>query len=112
MHGLPRPSSDVDLAVLIDRSPTWDEERDLRGSLARLLPQLDVVILNDAPPVLRYEVVTTGRCLVARDLQEQAEFEIQSLSRFLDLQPLRRVQQRYLRARLEARHGAPHRSAP
>jgi predicted nucleotidyltransferase len=112
VHGQPGPSSDVDLAVLLERSPSWEEEQDLRRSLAGLVRRLDVVILNDAPPVLRYEVVTAGRCLLVRDSREQAEFEIHALSRFQDIQPFRRVQQRYLQARLEARRGAPHRSSP
>jgi hypothetical protein len=42
----------------------------------------------------------------ARDPREQAEFEIVGLSRFLDFQPVRRVQQEYLRARVEERRGS------
>ena len=68
--------------------------------------RVDLVILNEAPPALRFEIVTSGRCLLARDPREQAEFEIVSLSRFLDFQPVRRVQQEYLRARVEERRGA------
>jgi predicted nucleotidyltransferase len=99
--------SDVDIAVLLERRPTWDTERELRSRLARAVPRVDVVILNEAPPALRYEIVTGGRLLLARDAREQAEFEILSLSRFLDFQPVRRVQQAYLRARVESRRGAP-----
>jgi hypothetical protein len=78
------------------------------------LPATDArvrVILNSAPPALRYEIVTSGRCLFARDAREQAEFEIVSPSRFLDFQPVRRVQQEYLRARVEGRRGAAGRGA-
>ncbi len=105
------PLSDVDLALLLDRPPTWDEERRLRARLAAVDPRVDLVILNRAPPALRYEVLTGGRCLLARDEAEQAEFEITSLSRFLDLQPFRRVQREYLRERVERRLGASRRSA-
>jgi hypothetical protein len=98
--------SDVDIAVLLDARLEWDAERELRGSLAAAVPRVDLVILNQAPPALRFEIITSGRCLLARDLREQAEFEIVSLSRFLDFQPVRRVQQQYLRARVEERRGA------
>jgi hypothetical protein len=49
------------------------------------------VVLNDAPPVLRNEVVARGRCLLARTSGERAEFEIASLSRHLDFQPVHRT---------------------
>jgi hypothetical protein len=100
------PLSDVDVGVLLERRLDWDAERELRGRLAAVAPRVDVVILNEAPPALRFEIVTSGRCLLARDPREQAEFEIVSLSRFLDFQPVRRVQQQYLRARVEERRGA------
>jgi len=111
-RGASGPLSDLDVAALLDRRPSWDEERELRARLAEVEPKVDLVVLNAAPPVLRYEVVTGGRCLLARDEAEQAEFEITSLSLFLDFQPFRRVQQRYLRERVEQRLGASRRSAP
>jgi predicted nucleotidyltransferase len=104
--GVAGPLSDVDVAVLLDSPLDWDAERELRGRLGTLVPRIDLVILNEAPPALRFEVVTSGQCLLARDPREQAEFEIVSLSRFLDFQPVRRVQQEYLRARVEERRGA------
>jgi len=104
------PRSDLDLAVLLAARPSWEEERELRAALAATVPRVDLVILNDAPPTLRFEVITGGRCLFARDSREQAEFEITSLSRFLDFQPFRRVQQTYLRARVEERRGPQDRS--
>ncbi len=104
--GVAGPLSDVDVAALLDAPLDWDAERELRGRVGALVPRIDLVILNGAPPALRFEIVTSGRCLLARDPREQAEFEIVSLSRFLDFQPVRRVQQEYLRARVEERRGA------
>jgi hypothetical protein len=97
------PLSDVDVAVLLDAQLDWDAERELRGRLAAAVPGVDLVLLGEAPPALRFEIVTDGRCIFARDPRERAEFEILSLSRFLDFQPVRRVQQEYLRARVEER---------
>jgi predicted nucleotidyltransferase len=100
------PLSDVDVAALFDQRLDWEAERELRGRLAAAVPRVDLVILNEAPPALRFEILTGGRCLFARDPREQAEFEISSLSRFLDFQPFRRVQQDYLRARVKERRGS------
>jgi predicted nucleotidyltransferase len=111
VHDQAGPLSDLDLGVLLTVRPSWDEEREFRARLTAVEPRVDLVLLNDAPPVLRYEIITGGRCLFTRDEREQAEFEITSLSRFLDFQPVRRVQQEYLRARVEERRGTQDRSA-
>ncbi len=99
---------DLDVAVLLDRRPSWDEERELRAAVVAVEPSADLVVINDAPPVLLCEIVSGGRCLFARTARERAELEIVSLSRHLDYQPVRRVQREYLRARVGERRGAPH----
>ena len=106
VHGTRGPLGDLDVAVLLARRPSFEEEIDLRARVAQVEPEADLLVLNEAPPALRFEVITGGICLFARDEREQAEFEITSLSRFLDLQPVRDVQREYLRARVEARRGA------
>jgi predicted nucleotidyltransferase len=104
---------DLDLAILARPPFSFDEVLKLGAELAREAGvRVDLVSLDDAPPTLRYEIITGGRCLFARDEREQAEFELGSLSRFLDFQPFRRVQREYLRARVEKRRGVEARSAP
>jgi len=105
VHGVQGPLSDVDVALLLDRSLDWDDERRLRARLLALEPKLDLILLNDATIVLRREVVTGGRCMLCRSEAEQAAFETDSLSRYQDFQPFRRVQQQYLRERVEQRRG-------
>jgi predicted nucleotidyltransferase len=70
-----RPGSDADVGVLLARRPTFDEQLDLLGRLqdALRLDEVDLVILNDANPILRFEVVS-GRRLFTRDLSAMAEF--------------------------------------
>jgi len=97
---------DVDVAVLLDRRLDWEAERELRAAVLAAEPRADLVVLNDAPPALRWEVLTGGHCLLGRDPRTQAEFEIVSLSRFLDFQPVRRVQADYLRSRVAERRGS------
>lgn len=103
------PESDIDLAVVLEERPDWERERGLRARVASAGgAPVDLVILNDAGVVARHEVVTGGRCLFARDVREQAEFEIQAISQYLDFQPVLRLQDQYLRERVEERRrGSP-----
>jgi predicted nucleotidyltransferase len=104
---------DVDLAILARPPIPFEDLLNLQADLVHLTGvRVDLVALDRTPPTLRYEIITGGRCLFARDEREQAEFELNGLSRFLDFQPFRRVQQEYLRARVEKRRGAQARSAP
>lgn len=106
-HGTARADSDLDLGISLGQRLDWDAQRLLRADLADACAPttLDLVFLDDASSALLYEVITGGHCIVARDLDAQAEFEIVGLSRFMDFEPVRRVQDAYRRARLEARRG-------
>lgn len=108
-RGEARSKSDADIAVLFAGSPAPE-------SLDRLVADLeaasgrgvDLVVLNDAPPLLALEVVSTGTCLVGRDEDERVGFVARTVSRYRDTAHLRRVQHAYLRERVEARRARPH----
>ncbi len=73
--GRVRPGGDVDLAVLFDREPDLDEMADLRADLQEALhfDDIDLVVLNKAHVILRYEAVC-GRRLYCRDMARMAVF--------------------------------------
>jgi hypothetical protein len=102
--------SDVDIAVLLAGRP--DDERclDVRleiiGGLMDLLTinEVDVLILNQAPPALRYAVLRDGILLFCRDDQVRIRFYVRVLNAYLDFKP---VLARHRQAFLErARKGA------
>lgn len=70
-----RPGSDADVAILTTRVLTLDELLTLLGRLqaALRLDEVDLVLLNDANPMLRFEAVS-GRCLYVRDPEAMAGF--------------------------------------
>jgi hypothetical protein len=109
--GIAGPLSQVDVAVLLEHALDWDAERELHGRLGAPVPRADLV-LDAGPAALRFETVIGRCCRLARDPREQAEFEIVSLSRFLEFQPVRRVQQEYLRTRVEERRGTASVTSP
>ena len=93
-----RSSSDLDVAVLFEPRPDpLDLDRftvELQGAARR---DVDLIILDSAPPVLAHEIIATGRLLVSRDETERVSFEARATARYLDTTHLRRVQYAYLR---------------
>ncbi len=98
-RGTAGPRSDVDVAVLLDRRIGLKEELRLRSQIVEELRRddIDFVVLNHAPPLLRYEVVAAGQRLFARDSQAADRFEEQAAMECFDTAYLRATQQRILR---------------
>ena len=96
------PLSDIDIAVFLDDSISIFHDRlCLMESLARELGAecFDLVTLNDAPVVLRFEVVRSGQ-VVKEDRKRRILFESRTLSEYLDTEHLRRTQREYLKKQL------------
>lgn len=87
--------SDVDVAVLLDRSMAETERArfDVRLRLAAALGaalhrnDIDVVVLNDAPPTLARAIVTKGRAVFCRNRGADHDFIRTTLLRAADEQP-------------------------
>lgn len=105
-RGDAREHSDVDVAVWIDRSvaPTapYGYEADLGSDLIARLRRndIDVVLLNEAPPLLYHRVLRDGIRISSRDLRATTVREGQAMSRWCDWAPT----QRRIDAVLSARH--------
>jgi len=85
--------SDVDVAVYVDPGaapPTaFGYAADLTADLMRALAtnRVDVVVLNDAPPLLYGRVLRDGIRICSRDLMASTRREGQALSRYCDFLP-------------------------
>jgi predicted nucleotidyltransferase len=94
--------SDIDIAVsLDDQASPFEFRLRLSASLAEALgsERFDLVTLNDAPLLLKYEVVRGGQVL-KEDKKQRVTFETRVLSEYLDTACLRRTQQAYLKEQL------------
>jgi predicted nucleotidyltransferase len=107
------PQSDIDLAVLLPRSLTAEQrfrtQVALIGDCIQLFHRndVDVIILNEANPVLAFEVVRNGKVLYEDPKTKPAvDFAVYTLSRYADTAPLRELQDQYLFERLEQRRTA------
>ena len=74
-RGCCAPKSDIDIGVFFASKPTLEELADLRADLTEALhfEDVDLVPLNDAHPLLRFEAVS-GRRLFVRELETVAGF--------------------------------------
>jgi hypothetical protein len=89
------PFSDVDIALVLDEGHTSIPNRlklelALEAEIAERcgLSQVDVRIINDAPLVLRGQVVTEGILLFARNDESRIDFETHTRSDYFDFLPL------------------------
>lgn len=82
--------SDVDIAVFLDESLNKKERFDLQlkfiSELTGILKtdRVDLVIMNDAPLSLKYEIIKANHPLLVRDEGEKIDLEHGILSRYLD----------------------------
>ncbi len=98
--GRPHRESDLDLAVLLDRAvypiarTRFDARLRLTGDLGRAARRddIDLVVLNDAPPTLARAILTRGRRIFCRDAEADHVCLRTALLRAADLDPfLRRM---------------------
>jgi predicted nucleotidyltransferase len=70
-----RPGGDLDIAVLFEENPNLDERLELLIQLQQAFDfeDVDLVVLNSASPITRFEAVS-GRLLYSRDASRRAEF--------------------------------------
>jgi len=86
--------SDVDVAVYLD--PDLGEERalglslDIQEQLKKDLQteKVDVVLLNQAPPLLAHRILRQGKIIFSSDEKARVIFENQQIMRYLDFKPL------------------------
>lgn len=91
-RGTHHADSDVDVAVLFDRTPSSrlnGPRLAIEGTLERALGvPVDLVVLNDAPVDLRIRVLRDGRLLIDRDPSARIAFEVRTRNEAFDLEPV------------------------
>jgi predicted nucleotidyltransferase len=105
--GRPNRHSDVDIGVVLRErrghlavAPGTTYEVDLANALGAAIGHdaVEVVILNEAPPLLAWEAVRHGERLFARAPRTVCRFELRTRQRYLDTVHLRAIQDHYLEA--------------
>ena len=102
--------SDVDFAVLLGPRASKDRYGAIRveliGELMSVFEsnKVDVVVLNEAPPLLAYEgVIRGGRLIFETDKLTRVRFQVRAFQQYVDTAQLREVQNRYLKDAIHKR---------
>ena len=101
--GKSRPDSDVDVAVLFGRIPDHMEILDLRERLSEGLKRdIDLVVLNDAGPIIRMQALKTGIRLRA-EKGAYEDFFVRTVNEYEDLKQIRApIEEAVLRRKIYA----------
>jgi len=106
-RGNPGPLSDVDIAAWhdpeLDSRGRFDLQVDLASDAGHALDtdEVDVVLLNNAPPLMRHRAIRDGKRLVERDHDERVRLETRAILDYLDTASLRAELGRGVRRRME-----------
>ena len=101
------PLSDVDIAVWLDPGLSDSDRFRLRLELtgratsALRTNEVDLVVLNDAPPLLKHRAVRSAVRLLDRDPVARVRLESRAVAEYLDTKPLRDRLTRAMRVRID-----------
>ena len=81
--------SDIDIAVFVHAGVNKAERFDLRLRLSNELSAImkkmvDLVVMNDSPVQLSYEIIRHGKLIFCSDKSTKVDLEVNILSRYLD----------------------------
>jgi len=90
------PESDFDIAVLFEKTPVDElalkETAFLSLDLSKFFPAaLDIVSLNNAPSLLKYEAIRYGKPLYRKTEKERVNFEVTTINEYIDDQFMRDI---------------------
>lgn len=98
--------SDFDIAVLFeegDGQPDFfDKGVYLKEALRDYFPnEVDIVALNEANSLLKYEVISNGQLLYTADEKFRLDFEVLSITKYIDDRYMREIYYKALKERIE-----------
>jgi predicted nucleotidyltransferase len=109
--GSKRRFQDLDIAILVshkfledyDKKNPYGYEAAIGTELAHALKYdpVDILILNQAPPVINRQVIITGKLIYCESEKIRINFEISTLKRYADTEPIRRIKRFYMNKRIE-----------
>lgn len=79
--------SDIDIAILLSEVPKklLDHYLHLVNKLSKILGNdVDLIILNTSPPLLKYQVIKHGKLVYSRNEKVRIEFEARTQNEYLD----------------------------
>ena len=78
------PFSDIDIAVYLKEN-SFNVYMDILGKLPEIGKEIDLRVLNDAPPLFKYKVIKEGKLLVNKDPELLRQFIYETLIEALEI---------------------------
>jgi len=100
--------SDIDIAVFVDKKLIYEKKHSY-GYKASLITDLmselntdkiDLVILNEATPLLAHRVIRDGILIYCKDDRARINFQVRTIHEYIDTEKIRRIQEKYLKERI------------
>jgi len=92
-------NSDLDIAVLLEKGYNPLDKLSLIGDFIDIFKRndIDLVILNDANPVLEHQVIKYGKLVYMKDEDTKVFYEVRVLKEYMDMEYFRNTQMEYIR---------------
>ncbi len=106
-QGKGSPLSDLDIGILFNDRVSPEDYFQARLHLIRELSGLlqsnniDVVVLNQAPVLLSYNIIAARKILFESDQTARIGFETGVIDRYLDAQRFRQIRREYLKEQIQ-----------
>ncbi len=103
--GTSRPNSDIDIAVLVNpdalKRAVLDYRLELMADFGAALhrPDVDLVVLNHASPLLAHRVLSGGVLVFERSPVARVRFQVRTAAMYADAVPMYETHIRYLKQR-------------
>ena len=83
-----RSDSDIDIAIYLDKKMDLDTYLDLKMKLTDACKrEVDLIILNEATPLLKHQIYLYNRLLFTRDKSMESKFKVKTLFEYNDMKP-------------------------
>lgn len=95
--GMSNKNSDLDIAILFDKEnvPSVEDLMETEDKLTSLLKlEVDLVVLNNASPIIRMQVLKKGKKIVEHNRKDVNSFFVRTLNEYDDLKQIRSVIER------------------
>lgn len=100
--------SDVDFGVRFNSQVSPEAYGDFQATIISELmlilerSDIDVVVLNNATPLMKFIVANQGKLIFCSDNQARAKFEVEARRDYFESEPIRRIQNEAFRKRHSA----------
>ncbi|ADD02074.1 MULTISPECIES: type VII toxin-antitoxin system MntA family adenylyltransferase antitoxin [Thermoanaerobacter] len=97
--GRARESSDLDIGIKFDKNIDMNLYSSILRELVEIFNRedIDVVVLNYADPLLRFEIITSCKVLYQAYSEAYIDFYLYSVKSYDDVKKLRKLEENYLK---------------